>query len=185
MSLETLTTENLIFRELTMDDIFDIYSLYSDHKVMRFDQGEPFTDLKEAKELVSGFKESNCSHGSLSWGVELKEANKIIGTCGFKNWDRLSRHSELGGNISSEYWGNHYGTEILKFMLDYGFNKMDLNKIYAYTTVKNSSVLRLMDKYGFKQEGRLQEHQLLDSVFEDVFVFSLLKKNAPSLRDLL
>ena len=185
MSLEPLKTENLIFRELTMDDVFDIYCLYSDNKVMRFDQGEPFTDIREAEELVNAFKESNCSHRSVSWGVELKEAKKIIGTCGFKNWDRLSHHSEIGGNISAEYWGNHYGTEVLQFMLTYGFNKMDLNKIYAYTTVDNSSVLRLMGKYGFKQEGRLEEHQLLEGVFEDVCVFSLLKKNTPSFKDLL
>ena len=185
MSLEPIKTENLIFRELTVDDIFDVYCLYSDPKVTRFDQGEPFTDIREAEELVSVFKESNRSHHSVSWGVELKETNKIIGTCGFKNWDRLSHHSEIGGNISSKYWGNHYGTEILQFMLAYGFNRMNLNKIYAYTNTKNSSVLRLMDKYGFKQEGRLQEHQLLDSVYEDVNVYSLLNRNATSIRGLL
>lgn len=176
VSLEPLLTKNLIFRDLTVDDIFDIYCLYSDPQVMRFDQSEPFKGKKEAEELVRAFKQSNRSHSSISWGVELKEANKIIGTCGFKNWNRLSHHSEIGGNISSKHWGNHYGTEMLEFMLEYGFNKMHLNKIYAYTNVKNSSVLTLMDKYGFKQEGRLREHQLLNSVFEDVLVFSLLKK---------
>lgn len=159
-----------------MDDIFDIYYLYSDHQVMRFDQGEPFKDKREAEELIRTFQQSNHSHSSVSWGVELKETNKIIGTCGFKNWDRLSHHSEIGGNISSKYWGNHYGTEVLQFMLAYGFNQMHLNKIYAYTNVHNHSVLALMDKYGFKQEGRLHEHQRLDNVFEDVFIFSLLKK---------
>ena len=162
LSLESLTTEHLIFRELTMDDISDIYCLYSDQQVMKFDQGEPFKDKQEAEELIKAFKQSHYSHSSISWGIELKEAHKIIGTCGFKNWDRLSHHAEIGGNISSEYWGKQYGTEVLQFMLAYGYNQMHLNKIYAYTNVHNHSVLALMRKYGFQQEGKLREHQRLD-----------------------
>lgn len=178
LSLEPFITEHLILRELTMDDISDIFRLYSNQQVMKFDQGEPFKDKQEAEELIRTFKQSNDSHSSVSWGIELKEIHKIIGTCGFRKWDRLSHHAEIGGNISSEYWGNHYGTEVLQFLLAYGFNKMHLNKIYAYSNVNNQSVLALMGKYGFKQEGRLHEHQRLDSGFEDVFIFSLLKKNA-------
>ncbi|WP_209124620.1 GNAT family N-acetyltransferase [Alkalihalobacillus sp. BA299] len=169
-------TQNLIFRDLTMDDKNDIYCLYSDPNVLMLDQSEPFKDLLEAEELVRNFKESNQSYTSISWGIELKETNKIIGTCGFKKWDRLSQHAEIGGNISSKEWGKGFGKETLMFLMEYGFTKMYLNKIYAYTNVKNRSVIKLMNKNGFLQEGILREHQFLGEEYNDVLVFSILKK---------
>lgn len=174
--LYDLKTERLIFRELNIDDKSDIYCLYSDPQVIRLDHRELLKDISEAEELIRNFKRSNRSHSFISWGIELKEAKKIIGTCGFKNWDRMSHHAEIGGHISSEVWGKGYGDEALQVMMEYGFTKMHLNKICAYTNAKNISVLKLMDKYGFKQEGRLREHQLLKDVYEDVLIFSLLKK---------
>ncbi len=177
LSLKPFKTENLIFRELTTEDKLDIYCLYSDPKVIRLDHSEPFKNMIEAEELIRVFQQSNNSYSSISWGIELRESNKIIGTCGFKNWDRLSHHAEIGGNILSKYWGKGYGTETLKFMMEYGFTKMHLNKICAHTNVKNSSVLKIMPRYGFKQEGMLREHQLLEGVFHDVLILSLLRKD--------
>ncbi|MGJ9458744.1 GNAT family N-acetyltransferase [Oceanobacillus sp. CF4.6] len=174
---ELSLTENLIFRDLTMDDKYDIYCLYSDPEVLRLDHSEPFKDIMEAEELIRDFKQSNCNHSSISWGIELKDSKNIIGTCGFKNWDRLSHHADIGGNFLSEYWGKGFGTETLRFMIEYGFTKMYLNKICVYTNVKNTNVVKLMKRHDFQQEGILREHQLLEGAFEDVFVFSLLKKN--------
>ncbi|WP_078430539.1 GNAT family N-acetyltransferase [Alkalihalobacterium alkalinitrilicum] len=176
--LEPIETRNLIFRDFSIDDKSDIYYLYSDPEVMRLDQSEPIKDLVEAKTLIKNFQQSNQSHNSISWGVELKETKKVIGTCGFKNWNRLSHHAEIGGNILSKEWGKGYGKETLMFLIEYGFTKMYLNKIYAYTNVKNRIVLTLMNKYGFQQEGVLREHQLLGREFYDVLVFSLLKKES-------
>jgi ribosomal-protein-alanine N-acetyltransferase len=177
VSLEPFKTKNLIFRDLTMDDKYDISCLYSDPKVLRLDHREPFKNIKEAEELIRAFKQSNRNHSSISWGIELNETKKIIGTCGFKNWERFSHHADIGGNILSKHWSKGYGTETLKFMIKYGFTKMYLNKICAYTNVKNNSVVKLMKRHGFQQEGILREHQFLEGVFDDVFIFSLLKKD--------
>lgn len=176
-TFEPLKTDNLTFREVNKNDKYDIYSLYSDPNVLRFDKSEPLQEMIEAEELINSFQQANRGYHSISWGIELNASKKIIGTCGFRNWDRLSHHAEIGGNFSSKHWGKGYGTETIKFLMEYGFNKMYLNKIYAYTNVNNSNVVKLMDKHGFQQEGRLREHHYLDGEFNDVFLLSLLKED--------
>ncbi|MGM8211166.1 GNAT family N-acetyltransferase [Virgibacillus sp. W0430] len=173
--LKSIQTKNLIFRELTVEDTEDIYTLYSDSEVLQLDNREPIKYISEAESLIRTFQQANLSYHSINWGTELKSTNKIIGTCGFKRWDRISHHSEIGGNISSLYWGNHYGTEMLHFLLNYGFNKMDLNKIYACTNRKNTRVRALLEKFNFKTDGRLRDHQLVNNLYEDVLLFSKLK----------
>ncbi|MFA9556860.1 GNAT family N-acetyltransferase [Evansella sp. AB-rgal1] len=170
-------TKNLIFRSLKLEDKFDIYYLYSDPNVVKLDVSDPINSLEAAEELIRKASDSSTDPHSIHWGVELKETNRIVGTCGYKNWNRVSNHAEIGGNLASEFWGKGLATEGLKALLDYGFVKMNLNKIYASTNCQNISALKLMKKYGFCQEGRLREHQLLDDQYYDVFIFSLLYKD--------
>ncbi|WP_179295474.1 GNAT family N-acetyltransferase [Bacillus sp. FJAT-45350] len=175
-SIQPIKTKELLFREPKIEDTSDIFCLYSDPGVLSLDRSEPFKNLIEAEELIRVFKQMNQRHDSIIWLVELMESKKVIGSCGFKNWDRLSHHAEIGGNISSNYWSKGYGSETLKFLLDYGFTKMYLNKIYGYTNAKNKNVLKLLNRHGFQQEGILRDHQLLNGTYDDVFVFSILKR---------
>ncbi|MDQ0255716.1 ribosomal-protein-alanine N-acetyltransferase [Evansella vedderi] len=172
----TFTTKNLIFRPLNLDDKYDIYRLFSDPKVVQLDQSEPVKSIQEVEELIRIAERSQYDPHSINWGAELKETGRVIGTCGFKNWDRLSNHAEIGGNLSSELWGKGYAAEGLIAILDYAFNKMFLNKICAYTNSRNGNAIGIMRKYGFQQEGKLREHQFLDGEYVDVLAYSLLKK---------
>nr|WP_257791151.1 GNAT family protein [Salicibibacter kimchii] len=98
-----------------------------------------------------------------------------MGTCGFKNLNQVSRHAEIGGNYSSSVWGRGYATEALNALLRYGFTVLRLNKIYAQASSDNESVMKLLNNYGFTQEGRLQEHLRLNDACKDLYMFSLLK----------
>ena len=65
-------------------------------------------------------------------------------------------------------------------MIEYGFTKMQLNKIYGLTNVNNRNVFKLMTRHGFQQDGLLREHQRIGEKFDDVIVFSLLKRDYKS-----
>ncbi|MBU9711785.1 GNAT family N-acetyltransferase [Evansella tamaricis] len=173
-------TNNLVFRELDKDDKLDVYHLFSDPKVLTLDQSDEIKELKDAEFLIKKAKELNRTPYNINWGVELVSEKKIIGTCGFKNWDRISRHAEIGGNLSSEFWGKGYATEAVHALLEFGFRKMSLHKITASTNCKNQRAIKVLDKYGFQRDGVLREHQLLDGEFIHVYTYSLLKKEFPS-----
>lgn len=171
----SFTTENLIFRPLKIDDKHHIYRLFSDPKVIQMDESEPMDSLQEAEQLIEYAIKSKFDPHTIYWGVELMERKGVIGTCGFKNWDRLSRRAEIGGNLASEFWGQGYAKEGLVAILNYAFDKMQLNKVCANTSCKNKKAIGIMNKFGFHQEGILREHQLLEGRYVDVYPFSLLK----------
>lgn len=175
MGIKTFESKNLIFRALKKSDKYDVYHFFSDENVMKLDESNPVKSVKEIEDYIKTVTELNRSPYYMIWGVESKQTNKIIATCGFKNWNRDNQHAELGGNLSSQFLGKGYAKEILMELLNYAFQDMELHKIYGKTNSRNIPAIKLMSKFGFKEEGRLREHQLLDGTYEDVLLFGLLK----------
>ena len=53
-----------------------------------------------------------------------------------------------------EYWGKGYATESGKAVIEYGFEQMNLEIIYACTDIENvKSTHILNDKLGFSEKG--------------------------------
>ena len=55
--------------------------------------------------------------------------HKIIGAIGLH--DRGDDKAELGYWLGTQFWNNGYVTEAAKAVIDFGFNELHLNKIYA------------------------------------------------------
>lgn len=66
--------------------------------------------------------------------------------------------------------------EALPYIIDYGFDRMNLHRIEAMVGPDNQASLRLVKGLGFVEEGLLREHYFIDGKFYDSLVFSLLKK---------
>lgn len=113
---------------------------------MKLDESNPMKSVQEAEDYIIKIRELNNSPYYLIWGVESKLSNKIIATCGFKNWERHNQHAEIGGNLSSQFWGKGYAKEGLIAILNYAFHDMGLNKIYGRTNCRNIPAIELMKK---------------------------------------
>ncbi|WP_246589447.1 GNAT family N-acetyltransferase [Desertibacillus haloalkaliphilus] len=170
-------TKRLMVRDIEMSDKEEIYALYSDPNVMQFDNSSGFQSLEETEQFIAQIQNPYVDDGSIRWAIVQKQTGDLIGTCGFRNWDRHSQHAEIGGNISSKYWRKGYATELLPKLIEYGFNHLQLNKIHAYTLTKNKAVLRLLKNYNFKKEGILRQYYRLDQGYEDVVIFGKLKSD--------
>lgn len=104
-----------------------------------------------------------------------KASGKIIGGCGFHNWHDEHKRAEIGYNLKYDSF-KRLGlmTEALPPIIDYGLKKMQLNRMEAFTRPDNVPSVRLLTKFGFKKEGLLKQHYLLNGVFEDSVLFARL-----------
>ncbi|MDG3375081.1 GNAT family protein, partial [Vibrio parahaemolyticus] len=59
--------------------------------------------------------------------------------------------------LNKNYWGNGYIAEAAEALLDLGFTKLDLVRIFAYHDVENPNSGRVMEKLGMKQEGMIPD----------------------------
>ncbi|WP_078552993.1 GNAT family N-acetyltransferase [Bacillus alkalicellulosilyticus] len=165
-------TEHLLVRNIEIEDKEGIFQLYSDPKVLQLDTSEGIKSVEEAELFIRQIQSPYLNYNSIRSIVIHKESGDTVGTCGFRNWDKNSNHAEIGGNLQSKYWGKGFASELVPPMLSYGFTQLNLNKIYAYTVLRNKAVLRLLEKNHFIQEGLLRKHHLIGNQYEDVAILS-------------
>jgi len=121
-----LETEHLLFRHLVMDDLDELFALYSDSEMRKyFPDGTK--NAEETKEELEWFLNGHARYPELGlWATIYKETNKFIGRCGLLPWtidDRLE--VEIAYMIDKTYWDKGLATEAARGLLQYGFEKLN------------------------------------------------------------
>ncbi len=153
----TLTTPRLILREVTPADAEDVFSYSSDPEVQKYDSDEPMVKIEEALEMIEKRSKWYASGKAISWGIYLKEEQRVIGWLGFYFWDREYYKTELGYTVARPYWRRGIATEALRAVIQFGFETMHLHRINVDTRTDNLASMRLMQKLGFYPEGVRRE----------------------------
>ncbi len=113
----------------------------------------------------------------ISLSIVTKEEKKFIGITAFLKRDPVNRHAELAIIIGEkEYWSKGYGTEVVKTLLEYGFNQLNLNMIYLGVIDLNERAKRAYEKAGFIQDGIQREFYYIEGEYRNLIMMSILKK---------
>lgn len=108
--------------------------------------------------------------------ISEKEKNLDIGTIGLKNFDYLNSNVELFISIGNRsYLNGGYGTDAVRTMTKYVFNRLNLHKVYLKVFESNKRAIRCYEKVGFKKEGILKDHCFIEGKYENVIVMGILK----------
>ena len=92
--------------------------------------------------------------------------------------------AELGYWIGVPYWGNGYATEAAREMLDYGFETLKLNRIFASHFKPNAASGRILRKLGMLHEGCQREHIRKWDQFIDSELYGMLRRDWENSRHL-
>ena len=83
--------------------------------------------------------------------------NEAIGGIGLEVGEDIERISaETGYWLGEEYWGHGIVSSALKGILDYGFNTLKLERIFATPFDHNIASRKVLEKNGFVLEGILR-----------------------------
>jgi len=169
-----LETERLILRAPRISDAADVLVFRGDPIVQKYDDPIIHT-VEEAETFINELLDEYRTQEGISWAVELKDQGIVIGCFGLHHWNQYHRRAEAGYGIGQAYWGQGYGSEALKAMLQYGFETMNLNRIYAGTIADNYESVRLLERNGFQREGTRRKHSWEDDgAFHDSAIYGLL-----------
>ncbi len=79
---------------------------------------------------------------------------RIIGDIGLSDFDGHFVNAFVGISIGNPAdWGQGYGSEAMRLILNYGFYVMNLNHISLTVFEYNRRAIRSYEKVGFKHEG--------------------------------
>lgn len=89
--------------------------------------------------------------------------NKDFGSTYLKDINRIHSKAEFGIFIGKkDYIGKGYGAEILKLTINYGFQELKLNKIYARVLSYNNASHNMFVKLGFKEDALLRKDVIVN-----------------------
>ena len=113
------------------------------------------------------------SSESQSSESESDDAPILIGTVGLA-LANVDHQGELGYWLGRDYWSQGFCSEAVQRLVDFGFDDLGLNRIFAQHIAWNAASSRVLVKAGFQKEGVLRQHARKWGVFEDVACYGML-----------
>lgn len=106
------------------------------------------------------------------------ETNEPIGAIGllYVNW--IARYADFSFYIgdNKEYISKSIeSTESISLMIKYGFEVLNLNKIWMELYETDILKLSFFKDYGFSIDGKLRQNAIVDGVYRDSFILSILR----------
>jgi ribosomal-protein-alanine N-acetyltransferase len=173
-----IETRRLILREITLDDLDWYFTHFSIPEIVE-GTAFPAPETREAAQkemeryILNLFREEK----GFRWGITLKGSKKLIGSCGFYGWDKdKARSAEAGYDLEPAHWGKGIMTEALRAITEFGFEKLNLNRIQVMIPTHNQRSMRLVQRLGFSKEGVLRERSAFRGQPVDDVCFSLLRR---------
>jgi ribosomal-protein-alanine N-acetyltransferase len=175
-----IRTERLILRQPTTKDAEWYFGHFSRPEIV-WGGGEPGPkDMKAAREEFKEYlTDLYRRRRGFRWIITLRGEEKPIGTLGFYKWaPSASYQAEMGYDLQKEHWGKGIMTEAMNAVIDFGFERMGLNRIEVYIMPRNKRSIRLVKRLGFKREGLLRQRYFDEfGNFADDILFSMLKSD--------
>lgn len=144
-----LKTERLILRPWEESDAEDLYYYAKDPDIGPIAGWPVHTDVENSLDIIK-----NVLSAPETYAVCLKENNKAIGSIGLllngsTDLTNKDDECELGYWIGKPFWGKGYIPEASKEMLRYGFENLNMTKIWCAYYDGNTKSKRVQEKLGF------------------------------------
>lgn len=169
-----IKSKNFILRPYGKSDVKLLIKIMNDKYFSRFMSTIPYPyRRKDAEEWIKKCVDSakKKKKARICFALEIK--GEIAGGIGL---DPIQGHkAEIGYSLGRKYWSKGIMTEVLKVVTDFGFNKLNLKRIYAYVFTKNKASARVLEKNGYKREGLLKKHYIKNGKFFDTYIYAKTK----------
>lgn len=177
-----LTTKRLILRPIAKKDSKALIESVNNIKVSRYLLAVPYPyRMKDAKWWINHcaklLKEK--PRESYEFAIELKSEKKQIGGIAVNHIDKFQGKATIGYWLGEKYWKQNYGSEALKALINFAFDKLKLRRLEAGVFKENMASAKLLEKHGFKKEGiRKESHRSkATGKIHDEICYGLLNKN--------
>ena len=167
-----LETERLKLRKATLEDANEVFFLRSNKEVGKYIARAPQQTVDEAKDFILARQKDFETHKTSYWGITLKENDVLIGTICLWNFTENSTVAEVGYDLNPAFQKKGIMNEALDLVLNFGFDKLKLHQIEAFTQKKNKSSIALLQRNGFQQHPTR-----IDEGFPENIIFELHQLN--------
>ena len=102
---------------------------------------------------------------------------EYIGNIGIHELKSQNHSAEIGYWLAEDYQGRGIVTDCVRVIINYGFNELNLNRIYICCVSKNKKSGAIPERLGFVKEAVLQDGEYFYGVYYDKVIYGMLKRN--------
>jgi RimJ/RimL family protein N-acetyltransferase len=107
----------------------------------------------------------------------LRGSDDPLGGTGLHRISMLNRNAEWGIYVGRpEEWGKGYGREVAGAMLKYGFDTLNLRRVYLRVNADNPRGIKAYAAAGFRHEGVQRAHHFVEGEYVDVVSMGILRQ---------
>lgn len=158
-------------RVLEKEDLPELYEIFNQKSSMDYWFEEPMMSYKN----LENFYEKQDTDLSTRLLV-IDQDGEFAGLVGLIDINQRHRHAEIEIVLSDEFAGQGLAQEAFAACCDYGFNTLNLHRIYLYVDASNQPAIHIYEKYGFEIEGTLKEQYYVNGEYHDAHLMARIEK---------
>ena len=171
----------MILRRHVPDNLEAFLRWYADPEIARLARYQEAP--MRAEEIERFFASRVVGPDALAMAIHEASTGRLVGTCAFSQLDgdngSALYHITIG---EKDAWGQGYGTESTRLMLDLAFGTLGLHRIALFVFEFNERAIRAYRRCGFVVEGRSRESIWRDGKWWDELAMSVLESDWQRLR---
>ncbi len=107
----------------------------------------------------------------------IKPHDTVKGILKLSRQQESIREWEVGWAVHPDEWDKGYATEAAWHLIDWAFRELNIHRVVAFCHASNAASVRVMEKLGMHQEGRLKDARWLNGAWWDEFVNAVVERD--------
>ena len=170
---EQIAGERVVLRRHVPGNLAAFRRWYADPEVARLTRYQD--GPMRPDEIERFFTARALGTDSMAMAIHVRATDWLIGSCAFSQLDpdngSVLFHITIG---ERDAWGQGYGTEATRLMVDHAFETLGLHRIALAVFEFNERAIRSYRRVGFRIEGRAREAIRREGRWWDEIQMSLL-----------
>jgi RimJ/RimL family protein N-acetyltransferase len=162
--------ESCTIRSWRKDDVASIVPL-ADNRAVSRNLRDRFPHPYGKRDAKAWIRAARASRPETVFALEVD--GRAVGGIGLHPQADVHRRAmEIGYWLGEPYWGRGIVTEAVRALTRYAFETFDVARVYAYVYEWNPASARVLEKAGYRLEGRLRKAVTKEGTTMDMLVYA-------------
>lgn len=170
----TLETDRLLLRLFKPADAEEVRDYCNNYNIYRSTLTLPYPyPLECAVSWMANHEQNFDLDKMYEFAITDRNTGKLYGAVGISNHQPY-HNGEIAYWIGEAHWGQGYGTEAARAVIEFVFTEKNYHRVYARHFASNPASGKIMQKCGMSYEGTLKDHIYKNNSYEDLVYYGIL-----------
>jgi ribosomal-protein-alanine N-acetyltransferase len=158
-------------RALKEADAASLVAIRGDERVMKWVDGDLLVEVDLA---INWIREQISDEDKYRWAIVKKDNGQLIGTIGVYHLDQRHGFAHIGFELGTDFQSSGFMQEAIKLLADQLFKNDVIYRLEAQVHEENRASQHLLEKCGFRNEGRMRKNFMIAGALSDSALYAKL-----------